>query len=400
MRVVINGLAALKTRTGVGHYVARLHEQLAADSRGDSFSLYPGETLGKVATFANRLLSPKSACDTGTRTIAARVKSTISTTAKHAAKVAIEIHFARQCRSFGYDLYHEPNFIPLSSPLPTVVTVHDLSVLLHPEWHPIDRVRHHERHFETAIRRAAHVVVVSEEIRREMIEIIGLSARKVTAIHNGIGDEFYPRSPTDIDATRQRLGLPDSYFLCVGTVEPRKNLMVVLKAFADLPATVRERCPLVLAGPWGWKSSEERDFYETTARHIGAMHIGYVAHNDLPTVYAGATALLYPSHYEGFGLPPIEMLACGSRVVCSTSAMAVREVVGKFGNYLDPHDVPAWRDTMNRIALNEVSDMYSPAARTAHAAKYTWEAAATKTHNVYRAVLGKPVQKPQFRRAA
>lgn len=400
MRVVINGLAALKTRTGVGHYVARLHEQLAANARGDSFSLYPGETLGKVATFANRFLSPKSSRDTGTQSVAARVKSTLSTTAKHAAKIAIEIHFARKCRSFGYDLYHEPNFIPLSSPLPTVVTVHDLSVLLHPEWHPIDRVRHHERHFETAIRRAAHVVVVSEEIRREMIEIIGLSARKVTAIHNGIGAEFHPQSTAEIDVTRRRLGLPDNYFLCVGTIEPRKNLMVVLKAFADLPATVRECCPLVLAGPWGWKSSEERDFYETTARHLGAKHIGYVAHADLPIVYAGATTLLYPSHYEGFGLPPIEMLACGGRVVCSTSAMAVREVVGKFGTYLDPHDVAAWRYAMNRIGTNAESATHSPATRTAHAAKYTWEAAAIKTHDVYRAVLGKSVQKPQLRRAA
>ncbi len=400
MRVVINGLAALKTRTGVGHYVARLHEQLSANARGDSFSLYPGASLGQVAAFANRLLSPKSSRDTGTRSVAARVKSALSTTAKHAAKVAIEIHFARQCRSFGYDLYHEPNFIPLSSPLPTVVTVHDLSVILHPEWHPIDRVRHHERHFETAIRRAAHVVVVSEEIRREMIEIIGLHPRKVTAIHNGIGMEFHPQSTAEIDATRRRLGLPTNYFLCVGTIEPRKNLMIVLKAFADLPATVRESCPLVLAGPWGWKSSEERDFYETMARHLGAMHIGYVAHADLPTIYAGATALLYPSHYEGFGLPPIEMLACGGRVVCSTSAMAVREVVGTFGSYLDPHDVSGWRDTMRTLATNPESTMHSSAARTAHAAKYTWETAATKTHDVYRAVLGKPQHMPQFLRAA
>jgi glycosyltransferase involved in cell wall biosynthesis len=186
--------------------------------------------------------------------------------------------------------------------------------------------------------------------------------------------------------------LPSRYLLSVGTVEPRKNVQTLLTAFADLPAAVREACPLVLAGPWGWKSSGERAFFETTAKPLGAMHLGYVADDDLPALYAGASALLFPTFYEGFGLPPLEMLACGGAVVCSSTSEAVREVVGPCGEYVHPSDVPGWREMMRRAATDDLRRRDG----VERAAGFTWKRAAMETLDVYRAVLGQRV----IRRAA
>jgi alpha-1,3-rhamnosyl/mannosyltransferase len=192
-----------------------------------------------------------------------------------------------------------------------------------------------------------------------------------------------------VDPVRRRLGLPDRFLLCVGTIEPRKNIGTVMRAFADLPGPVRDACPLVLAGPWGWRSEADRAFFETVGRAAGVRHIGYVADADLPALYNAATGLVYPSYYEGFGLPPAEMLACGGAVLAST-ADAVREVCGRHAAYTDPGDVSGWREVMGRLATD--SGYRSELARGSaeYARRFTWERAAAETMAVYRLALGLP----------
>jgi alpha-1,3-rhamnosyl/mannosyltransferase len=383
MRVVINGLAALKPKTGVGHHVANLAVALTASGPGDEYTLYPGSRIGGLVRRLNR---PPAAATTSTRRSGSGLLSRAIGFAKSAAKVASRHHFAAYTRTFQFDLYHEPNFVPFPSALPTVVTVHDLSVIRYPEWHPADRVRVHERRFHDGLRQASHVIVVSQAVRREMMTDFGIPADRVTAIPNGVGPMFRPRPAADVDAVRARLGLPRQYFLCVGTIEPRKNIGTVMRAFADLPADLRESCPLALVGPWGWKAEADREFYERVGRSRGVRHLGYVADADLPALYAGATGLLYPSHYEGFGIPPLEMLACGGVVLAST-ADAIREVCGSHADFLDPNDLPGWRAAMLRLATD--ADYRSELSRggVAHAATYTWERVAAETAAVYRRVL-------------
>jgi alpha-1,3-rhamnosyl/mannosyltransferase len=161
---------------------------------------------------------------------------------------------------------------------------------------------------------------------------------------------------------------------------------------------VREQCPLVLVGPWGWRSEAERELYETAGRAAGVRHIGYVPAEDLPAVYAAARVLVYPSHYEGFGLPPVEMLACGGAVLAST-AEAVREVVAGHAWFVEADDVGGWKDAMHRAATD---DEFIERLRTngpKQAAKYTWTRAAEETRRVYAKVLGLPVSVGE-RRAA
>ncbi|MBX9628053.1 MAG: glycosyltransferase family 4 protein [Gemmataceae bacterium] len=391
MRVILNGVSTLKPKTGVGHTTVNLHRALAEQGGADSYWLYPGQWAGGVVWGVVTGPHPPSPSPAGgggaDHPLPPRGRGTGGGVLLAAAKAAYRLHLRAAARVGRFDLYHEPNFVPVRTHLPTVVTVHDLSVVLHPEWHPADRVAFHDRHFRKGVEAAAHVIVVSESVRREAIDVLGLRPDRVTAIHNGIGGQYRPQTPEVVAEVRRRLGLPAHYLLAVGTIEPRKNILTLLRAFCDLPTAVRGACPLVLAGGWGWKSEPERDLFEAEARHKGAVHLGYVADADLPGLYAGATALLYPSFYEGFGLPPVEMLACGGGVIASTAA-AVREVVGGHAQLLDPHDLAGWRDSMRRIAtepgfLNEYRR-----GGVAHAGRFTWDRAADQTRAVYRKVLG------------
>src|SRR5262249_12923060 len=162
--------------------------------------------------------------------------------------------FQATCRRNHFDLYHEPNFIPFESPVPTAVTIHDLSALLYPEWHPDDRVRFHEQQFRYGLPDWRHMFTVSHFIRRQIIKCLGVTPDRVTAVHNGIGIEYFTAGQEEGQQARRRYGLPPQFLLSVGTIEPRKNLLMLMKAYRALPDNIRSKCPLVLAGGWGWKS--------------------------------------------------------------------------------------------------------------------------------------------------
>ncbi len=388
MRVILNGLAALKPKTGVGHHVAELAHAFAREFPHTSLTLYPGQRLSGLVRRFNK--------PTGS---GPRRRRPFLGLAKSLAKAACGMHFAAYSRAYPFDLYHEPNFVPFRCHLPTVVTVHDLSVMRFPEWHPADRVRTHERRFLKGLRRAAHVIVVSEAVRREMIGDLGFPAHRVSVVYNGVGSAFRPLPAEEVETVRRKVGLPASYLLCVGTIEPRKNVGTVMRAFANLPPAVRETCPLVLVGPWGWKSDEERAYFEGEGRRAGVRHLGYANDADLPALYCGAAGLLYPSHYEGFGLPPVEMMACGGAVVAST-ADAVREVCGRHAALVAPLDVAGWRDAMQQLATDADYRESLRRGGQAYAARFTWERAARDTESVYRFVLGLPRDRPASSRAA
>lgn len=375
MRVIVNGLAGLKQKTGVGHYTANLSAALGRAFPRDHYHIYPGEPFSGVA---RRFLAGQGGQPSGGKS---RLPPGAGLLAKHAVKVAAGVHFARTAAAF--DVYFEPNFIPFSSPLPTVVTVHDVSVLRHPEFHPADRVKMHERHFLPAMRRADRVAVMTEAVRRELVRDAGVPAEKVVRVPFSFGSDFRPHSPEEIAPVLRRHGLPTRYFLCVGTVEPRKNLLTAMRAFCDLPAAVREACPLVLVGPWGWRSVAEREFFDGPGKVAGIRHAGYVPSADLPAVYAGAAVLLFPSVYEGVGLPPVEMLATGGAVIASQECDAVREVVGPAGWFLPAADVAAWRDEMRKVADDpHYAATLSPNG-AAWAAQYDWDSAAKGMRAVF-----------------
>jgi len=384
MRILFNGASAIRPKTGVGHTTANLHRALASAFPKDKFWLYPGERVRRRVT---RLFKP-AVRPTGTISPPKPANpSLLKRVALNLARTGYSLHFHTAARIGQFDLYHEPNLVPFRVALPTVVTVHDLSVLLFPEWHPAERVKRYEQAFARGIETAAHVLVDSHAVRSEALRILGLAPERVTTVPCGIDPNFRVQSPEEVNAVRTRLALPSRYLLYVGTIEPRKNLTTLLRAYCDLPGNLRDDCPLILGGSWGWKSEPERELFENEARHRGVRYLGYVADQDLPGLYAGAEALFYPSHYEGFGLPPVEMMACGGLAIVSTAA-AVREVVGTAAQMLDPNDLPAWREAMRTVIAERDSFVGYRFSGIANASRFTWENAARQTYSVYQNVLG------------
>jgi alpha-1,3-rhamnosyl/mannosyltransferase len=383
MRVVINATAAFGPRTGVGHYTVELIRALRLTRQVD-LTIYPHPFVQRIRMLLRGGPKPATPGETGPRRSLLRRAARVPFRWGWRAMIEAEARYAFHPKRI--DLYHEPNFFPVRTRLPTVVTVHDLSAVLHPEWHPAERARLFETEFLPRVRDFAHILTDSDAARQEIIGTFRLPPERVTRAYPGVRETLRPIPRAAVDAVLQRLGLPTSYFLHVGTLEPRKNLMLLLRAYTSLQADLRQRCPLVLVGPWGWRFEELSGYYESEAKHRNVIHLGYVPEADLPGVFCGARALVFPTHYEGFGLPAVEMLACGGAVIAS-STPAVAEVLGGCGVLVDPNDLDGWRAAMARAICD--GDWLESLRKGGpeRAASFTWAGCAQDTLAGYRAAL-------------
>jgi glycosyltransferase involved in cell wall biosynthesis len=393
MRVLVNALTASGGRTGIGHYTAELLRCLRDQSAGDTIDCFPSPWIRQTRRAWLRLRpwlerggspTPKAAAisnqSPGWR------QQTLGRLRSLGHTLLSRNHLA-YCRRGSYDLYHEPNFIPLPSDLPTIATLHDLSVLLHPEWHPADRVHDFERRFREGLSRCVHFLAISEFGRQEIIRTLNLRPDQVTRTYMGVRPGLGPMPQQQVQATLRRLRLPPRYLLSLGTIEPRKNVLTLLRAYCSLPDQLRSRYPLLLVGGWGWNSADVAAYLDAEAKARGVLHIGYVADEHMPALYNGARALLFPSFYEGFGLPPLEMMACGGAVIASTAG-AIVETVGRRAHLVDPLDLDGWRTAMRRIV--EDDDWQHELRRGVEevARPFTWEACAADTLRAYHLVHG------------
>jgi glycosyltransferase involved in cell wall biosynthesis len=292
----------------------------------------------------------------------------------------------------GYDVYHEPATLALAFPGATVVTVHDLSWIRHPETHPPERVRALERHFEPALRGAARVITGAAFVKQEITQIFGVPETLIDVIAHGRDPAFRPLPADETSRVLGPAGLAHGgYFLCVGTLEPRKNLALAIRAHALLPAALRARHPLVIAGMKGWGDSAVG---KALAPKVAAGEIrlmGYLERSDLVSLTAGALAMVYPSLYEGFGLPPLEAMACGVPPITSNTS-SLPEVVGDAGLMVDPADVDGLSAAMLELAQDSARRGDLSARSLVRAQDFSWERCALATQATYRKAypLGMP----------
>jgi glycosyltransferase involved in cell wall biosynthesis len=390
MRVMVNQTTALGAKTGIGHYTFQLLRAMRELASEDFFGVFPSGWWSAFRGLSGYLRPRRRPAQN--QPADPTWKTALSNRLRTLGDYALTHHLRLSNRWHKYDLYHEPNYIPLPSELPTVATVHDLSVLLHPEWHPADRVAYYERNFQDGMNRCQHLLAVSEFTRQEVIRGLNIAPDKITCTHLGVRPDLRPLEASVIAEAVRRLGLPGQYLLFVGTIEPRKNALMLMRAYCELPAGVRARCPLVLAGSWGWNAGAFVEYYEKEGRARGVVHLGYVPDQDLAAIYGAARALVFPSFYEGFGLPPLEMMACGGAVLASTAGSVV-EVVGRKAHLLPADDFASWRDAMKRIIMDDDWHRTLRSGVCELAAAYSWESCARQTLRVYRSVVRLPIPK-------
>jgi glycosyltransferase involved in cell wall biosynthesis len=297
-------------------------------------------------------------------------------------RVALSVELAR----FRFDVFHSPDFIPpLRGAKKHVITVHDLTFLHYPQFLTEESRRYYNDQIEAAVTHADHILTDSEASKRDMVTLLGVPAGKITVHMLGIDPHFYRPDADTLAAGLRELKLSAGYLLFVGTFEPRKNLIGLLTAYKMLLERGDSPPPIVLAGTRGWKFEQVRAEIDALALGDRVIWRENVAQSLLPALYAGAMALITPSFYEGFGLPALEAMACGTVPIVSNRS-SLPEVTGDVGLTIDPDDPLTIADAIRRV-------MHDAAWRVAHqqharirAQSFTWENTAAIVRRVYESV--------------
>ena len=287
----------------------------------------------------------------------------------------------------GPVLYHEPNYVPMPYKGPLVLTVCDMSCFDHPETHPEERVRLMQRDMPQAIEKADHIIVISNASGEALRRWFDVDPLRITTTYLAADPRFRPASADLLAPMLAGLGLtPGGYVLSVGTLEPRKNLGTLFAAYAGLPAVLRQRYPLVVAGMKGWNTDGLMKSAEGLVRRGELKLLGYVADELIPPLYAGAAAFCYPSRYEGFGLPALEAMASGIAVITSNRT-SLPEVVGDAGIMVDPDDVDAMREHLRRLLEDRSGADALGQLGLLRSRTFAWDRCARETFSVYRHVM-------------
>jgi len=375
MHIAINAHLLAHTRSfrraGISHYVEQMLIQLGQIDRSNRYSVYTTRGLDQRA-----LGLPDNF-----RVIPSRFP-----TINPRVRIPWEQLLAPLLlRRSGADLFHGVHsVVPLSCPVPSVVTVHDLAFIRFPQTFRAYNRIYLDLATRLSVRRAARVLVVSEHTRREVIGLLGVAPERVVVTPNAAREHFRPPDPVTLEAFRARKGLPERFVLYVGTLEPRKNLTTLLEAYAEVAR--RQTVPLLVGGGKGWLYDAVFQRLEELGLRERVRFVGYLDEEELPLWYATATVFVFPSIYEGFGMPPLEAMACGTPVVASNTS-SLPEVVGDAGVTVSPYDPAALAAAISRV-LDDADlrqELRERGLRQARA--FSWHVTAERTLAAYEAAV-------------
>jgi len=369
MIICVDIQSAVTQRAGIGRYARQLAEHLPcmAPDMDFRFSYFDFRGNAKPTGIASDRLNPVRWCPGSLAQLGWKT-----------------LHFPPFDWFAGpADVYHFPNFvIPPLSRGAAVVNIHDISFLRYPEFAEEKNLRYLSATIRDTARRASAIITGSKFTAHEIAESLSVDSAKVFAIYNGIGQQFAPQATDRVAAMRSRLVLDKPYLLAVGTVEPRKNLPFLFEVFERLTSFDGE---LVIAGMPGWKNEPIIERMRQSPRAGSIKWIRYVEDADLPLLYAGAECFVMSSHYEGFGFPPLEAMACGTPVV-SSSGGSLTEVLGNAAVVLHHFEADGWVEAIGRMLAHDNVRQRLVEQGRRHAAKFTWQETVRKTLEVYRQV--------------
>lgn len=284
------------------------------------------------------------------------------------------------------DLVHGMGFaLPLLWQGPSVVTIFDLSFVRYPQRLGMERRLYLRAVTQASARMARRVITISESSKTEIVALLGIPAEKVDVAPPGVSPDFRPLPAEEVAAFREHQQLPERLILYVGTLEPRKNLETLVHAYARLPQ--RGAVKLALVGARGWQVESLFALIERLNLTQDILLVGYVPRETLPLWYNVAEVFAYPSIYEGFGMPPVEAMACGIPVVTSNTT-SLPEAVGAAGVLLPPTDVDAWAETLARLLDDPAARAERATLGCQHARRFRWDFTARQTAESYRRALG------------
>jgi glycosyltransferase involved in cell wall biosynthesis len=382
VRIGINAFYLGAVTTGSGQYINHLIRQLTRLGSENKYVLINVKDAGRKtqdtgdAHHASCILHP--------------VPTPFDSISENLAKLWFEqVSFPRACRRQGIEVAHVPYFAsPLFPTTPTVVTVHDLIPMLLPVYRGSILVRLYTLLVAIAAKRADIVLTDSQASKWDIVRLLDIPAGRVRVIYLAVDDIYQPiLDEHRLAATRRKYGLPERYLLYLGGFDQRKNVPTLLKAFAQLAKD--SRAFLVVAGRLPEKGSDFFPDPRPIVQELGigerVVFTGWVPEEDKPALYSGARALVFPSLYEGFGLPPLEALACGTPVIASNQG-SLPEIVGDGGLLLEQDDVEGLAGAMEKLVNDDALWGNLREKGLAHAARFSWEKAARETLAVYREV--------------
>jgi glycosyltransferase involved in cell wall biosynthesis len=298
-------------------------------------------------------------------------------------RLALSLELAR----FRLDLLHNPDFIPpLRGARRHIITVHDLTFLRYPQYLTADARNYYNRNIAAAVRHADHILADSQATKDDLRDILAVPEDKVTVHMLGVDLDFRRPSADVLAQNKDELRLPDNYILFVGTFEPRKNIVGLLTSYRALTTRMPDAPPLVLAGTRGW-------LFDETMAQIESLRLGdrvlwreNIAQAMLPALYALARVLVLPSFYEGFGLPALEAMACGTPPIVSNRS-SLPEVVGDVGLQINPDDPHELSDALERAITDDAWRAQERDKGIRRAATFTWENTARVTLSAYESLL-------------
>ena len=369
MHIGLDGIPLTEPKTGVGHYTFELAVAMATVSPDSNFEIVYPSNLRPV-TVADQALTLPSNLEIK------RVR--VGPVGRYWWSAGLP----RYVRRNRIELFHGTNYdVPPWHQCATVLTIHDLSLLIHPETHEKRRVRRSRRRLPVMARAANAIIVPTESVRAEVCEHLEISPQKVFAVPEAARDCFTPMEMKATEPVRQRLGIGDDFLLTVGTLEPRKNLLTLVNAFGKI-ATDQPTLQLVIAGSRGWLSEPLFEAIGKSPAQDRIVLTEYLNDDELRALYSSCSAFVYPSIYEGFGLPPLEAMACGAPVIAS-HIPALEETTGGAAVLFEPNDVNSLASAIvDLLQSSELRSRFSALGRV-RAAEFTWEQTARLTLEVY-----------------
>jgi glycosyltransferase involved in cell wall biosynthesis len=372
MRIGLDGQPLIKPKTGVGHYTFELARALAALRPEDSFELIAPDEFPPDIIRESELVPNLRTVTVETNRITRRWWS---------------IGLPRYLRGEKFGLFHGVNYdVPLLSAVRSVVTVHDLSAFTHPHTHDPRIARRARKRLPIMLRAATRIITPTQAIKNEVASRFHIDPGRITVTAEAPRENFFRMEFDETLPVRQRYGIENDFILYVGTIEPRKNLETLLRAFTRILSETKLPPLLVIAGAEGWLTDDLHRFVAGTDFGHRLRMVGYLADDDLRALYSSCKLFVYPSVYEGFGLPPLEAMACGAPVIASRIP-AHEEVLMDNARLVSPLDETALANAIAELLGDNATRDRLAQSGIAHAAKFSWRKTAALTWDVYEEVL-------------